>query len=96
MGPVDHAVPVLTVTRPDGKLEAMLFGYACHPTTLNFTKWCGDYPGFAQTRAGEEPSRRHGNVRQHVRRRSEPAAPPQRGIMPALRPHAGRRAWKRP
>lgn len=47
-GPVDHSVPVLTVTRPDGKLVAVLFGYACHPTTLSFTKWCGDYPGFAQ------------------------------------------------
>jgi neutral ceramidase len=47
-GPVDHAVPVMTVTRPDTKLEAVLFGYACHPTTLSFTKWCGDYPGFAQ------------------------------------------------
>lgn len=48
VGPVDHSVPILTVTRPDGKLAAILFGYACHPTTLNFTKWCGDYPGFAQ------------------------------------------------
>lgn len=48
IGPVDHSVPVLTVTRPNGKLEAVLFGYACHPTTLSFTKWCGDYPGFAQ------------------------------------------------
>lgn len=47
-GPVDHAVPVLTVTRPDGSLYAVLFGYACHPTTLSFTTWCGDYPGFAQ------------------------------------------------
>lgn len=47
-GPVDHNVPVLTVTRPDGKLAAVLFGYACHPTTLNFFTWCGDYPGFAQ------------------------------------------------
>lgn len=47
-GPVDHAVPVLTVTRPDGKLDAVLFGYACHPTTLSFLTWCGDYPGFAQ------------------------------------------------
>jgi hypothetical protein len=46
-GPVDHAVPVLTVTR-DQSLIAILFGYACHPTTLNFNKWCGDYPGFAQ------------------------------------------------
>ncbi len=31
-----------------GELAAILFGYACHPTTLNFTTWCGDYPGFAQ------------------------------------------------
>lgn len=48
VGPVDHDVPVMTVTRPDGKLDAILFGYACHPTTLNFLTWCGDYPGFAQ------------------------------------------------
>lgn len=48
VGPVDHAVPVLTVTRPDGTLDTVLFGYACHPTTLSFTTWCGDYPGFAQ------------------------------------------------
>ena len=47
-GPVDHSVPVMTVTRSDGCLEAILFGYACHPTTLNFLTWCGDYPGFAQ------------------------------------------------
>jgi neutral ceramidase len=47
-GPVDHTVPVMTVTRPDKGLVAILFGYACHPTTLSFTKWCGDYPGFAQ------------------------------------------------
>jgi neutral ceramidase len=47
-GPVDHAVPVLTVTRTDGELAAILFGYACHPTTLSFMQWCGDYPGFAQ------------------------------------------------
>ncbi len=48
VGPVDHTVPVMTVTRPDGRLEAILFGYACHPTTLSFLTWCGDYPGFAQ------------------------------------------------
>ncbi len=48
VGPVDHSVPVLKVTRPDGTLEAILFGYACHPTTLSFLTWCGDYPGFAQ------------------------------------------------
>lgn len=48
VGPVDHSVPVLTVTRPDKSLAAILFGYACHPTTLSFLTWCGDYPGFAQ------------------------------------------------
>ena len=47
-GPVDHNVPVLTVTRPDGAPAAILFGYACHPTTLSFNTWNGDYPGFAQ------------------------------------------------
>ncbi|MBI5688172.1 MAG: neutral/alkaline non-lysosomal ceramidase N-terminal domain-containing protein [Verrucomicrobia bacterium] len=47
-GPVDHAVPVMTVSDAQGKLLVMLFGYACHPTTLSFTQWCGDYPGFAQ------------------------------------------------
>ena len=48
VGPVDHSVPIMTVTRPEGRLEAILFGYACHPTTLSFLTWCGDYPGFAQ------------------------------------------------
>lgn len=47
-GPVDHDVPVLRVERPDGKLRAVLFGYACHNTTLSFYQFCGDYAGFAQ------------------------------------------------
>jgi hypothetical protein len=47
-GVVDHTVPVLAVRGPDGGLRAVLFGYACHPTTLSFNQWCGDYPGFAQ------------------------------------------------
>jgi len=47
-GPVDHDVPVLRVTRPDGTPLAILFGYACHPTTLSLMTWNGDYPGFAQ------------------------------------------------
>jgi hypothetical protein len=47
-GATDHTVPVLTVTRPDGRLDAILFGYACHPTTLATTTASGDYPGFAQ------------------------------------------------
>jgi neutral ceramidase len=47
-GPVEHSVPVLKVTGANNKVIAILFGYACHPTTLSFTRWCGDYPGFAQ------------------------------------------------
>lgn len=47
-GPVDHAVPVLAIYLPDGALKSVLFGYACHNTTLAFDQWCGDYAGFAQ------------------------------------------------
>ena len=47
-GPVDHDVPVLRVSAPDGALRAVLFGYACHCTTMAYYKWCGDYAGFAQ------------------------------------------------
>ncbi len=47
-GPVDHDVPVLAVRDPDGKLRAVVFGYACHSTVLSFYQWSGDYPGFAQ------------------------------------------------
>jgi hypothetical protein len=47
-GPVDHDVPVLRVASPAGKLRAIVFGYACHNTTLQFYQWCGDYAGFAQ------------------------------------------------
>ncbi len=49
-GPIDHDVPVLKVTGMDGKSRCILFGYACHNTTLvetNF-KINGDYAGFAQ------------------------------------------------
>ncbi len=47
-GPFDHDVPVLAVRSKKGKLIGVLFGYACHATTMSFNKWCGDYPGFAQ------------------------------------------------
>jgi neutral ceramidase len=49
-GPSDYDVPVLRVSAPDGKLRAVLFGYACHNTTLTgeFYQVSGDYAGFAQ------------------------------------------------
>jgi hypothetical protein len=53
-GPVDHDVPVLRVTDPDGRLRAVVFGYACHNTTMPFYRWCGDYAGFAQAYVEEK------------------------------------------
>jgi neutral ceramidase len=47
-GPVDHAVPVLSVHDADAALRALVFGYACHNTTMDFRKWLGDYAGYAQ------------------------------------------------
>lgn len=49
-GPVDHDVPVLRIAAPDGKVRAVLFGYACHNTTLGGDRYKinGDYAGFAQ------------------------------------------------
>jgi len=50
-GPVDPQVPVLAVSDTTGIHKAVLFGYACHGTTLkneNYYKICGDYMGFAR------------------------------------------------
>jgi hypothetical protein len=47
-GPFDHDVPVLAVRDLAGRLQAVVFGYACHATTLAEFEWCGDYPGYAQ------------------------------------------------
>jgi hypothetical protein len=48
-GPVDRRVPVLRVDAPNG-LRAIVFGYACHNTTLqpDFVEFHGDYAGVAQ------------------------------------------------
>ncbi len=48
VGPVDYSVPTLAVRDLDGKLKTVVFGYACHSTTLSDQLWSGDYPGFAQ------------------------------------------------
>jgi neutral ceramidase len=47
-GPVDHEVPVLKVLAENDELRGVLFGYACHNTTLSFYRFCGDYAGYAQ------------------------------------------------
>ena len=47
-GPNDYSVPVIKAEDLDGNLIAIIFGYACHPTTLSINKFSGDYPGFAQ------------------------------------------------
>jgi neutral ceramidase len=49
-GTADRSIPVLRVDTPDGKLRAVLFGTACHNTTLTDKDYmvCGDYAGYAQ------------------------------------------------
>jgi neutral ceramidase len=48
-GPTDADVRVLRVEASDGRVRALLFGYACHNTTLtgDFYQTSGDYAGFA-------------------------------------------------
>ena len=55
-GPVDHQVPVIRVTAPDGRVRAILFGYACHNTTLTgeFYQLSGDYAGVAEAQLETE------------------------------------------
>ncbi|MBI3945656.1 MAG: hypothetical protein HY321_07045 [Armatimonadetes bacterium] len=48
---IDPDVPVLRVLDPEGRARAVLFGYACHPTTaaLRMMNLVGtDYPGYAR------------------------------------------------
>ena len=45
-GPVDQDVPVLAVREPDGKLRAVVAGYACHATVLSDYQIGGDWPGY--------------------------------------------------
>ena len=50
LGPVDRTVHVLRVDGLDGGLKAIVFGYACHNTTLppTIVQYHGDYAGVAQ------------------------------------------------
>jgi hypothetical protein len=51
-GPTDESVPILCVRGSGGKPVAILFGYACHNTTLrpDMMKIDADYAGYAQDR----------------------------------------------
>ncbi len=54
-GPVDHDVPVLRIESSAGQLMALVFGYACHNTSLGPTlEFNGDYAGFAQRKLEQE------------------------------------------
>lgn len=55
-GHVDDRVPVLRVESEDGRLRAVLFGCACHNTTLRGRNYkiSGDYAGWAQRRLERE------------------------------------------
>ncbi len=46
-GPVDHALPLLRVTDPAGKVRGVVVNYACHCTTLggDFNRVHGDWAG---------------------------------------------------
>jgi hypothetical protein len=49
-GVVDHDVPVMMIETRREKLRGVVFGYACHNTTLTgeHYQFSGDYAGFAQ------------------------------------------------
>jgi neutral ceramidase len=55
-GLVDRSVPVLAVKDAEGKLAAIVFGAACHNTTLggDNLRVSGDYAGFAQYHIEEQ------------------------------------------
>jgi neutral ceramidase len=55
-GPVDRSVPVLRVDDPNGQARVVLFGCACHCTTLTQDNYAisGDFAGFAQELVQEQ------------------------------------------
>lgn len=86
LGPVDPAVPVLAIERPGGSLAGLLFGYACHNTTLvaSFVQYHGDYAGVAQA----ELERRHpGVVAMFVQGCGADANPNPRGTLELAEEH---------
>ena len=101
-GPVDHSLPVLRATDAAGKVKAVLFGYACHCTTLGgeFNKICAEWAGYAcdeieRQSPGRDRARHH---RLRGRRQSRASAQPRRR-QAARRRRGGRevdRLWSSP
>jgi neutral ceramidase len=85
-GPVDDSVPVLRVDATDGSPLALVFGYACHNTTLqdSFVQYHGDYAGVAQAAL----ERRHpGTVAMFVAGCGGDANPMPRGTLELVDTH---------
>ena len=46
-GPVDHDLPLLSITEPNGKVRGLWLSYACHCVVLSDFKVSGDWAGYA-------------------------------------------------
>ncbi len=88
---VDHCVPILKIVRNDGTLRGIVYGYACHATTLDssFNRVCGDWPGYAS----ENCERKHpGTVALALIGCAGDANPEPRGKLDFARMHGARLA----
>jgi neutral ceramidase len=85
-GLVDRSVPVLRIDGADGKPRAVLFGYACHNTTLSQTDYMvsPDYAGYAQRFVQEKLG---GTQAMFVSGLGAAANPYPRGSIPIAREH---------
>jgi neutral ceramidase len=85
LGPVDHTVHVLRVDGADG-LKAVVFGYACHNTTLppTIVQFHGDYAGVTQATLEE---RHRGATAMFVAGCGADANPAPRGTMELVNAH---------
>jgi len=85
-GPVDQTVHVLRVDGPDGAPRAIVFGYACHNTTLpaTFVRFHGDYAGVAQAALEE---RHRGAIAMFVAGCGADANPSPRGTTELVQAH---------
>ena len=86
LGPVDHTVHALRVDRFDGGLRGVVFGYACHNTTLPPTvvQYHGDYAGVAQSTLEQ---RHPGAIAMFVAGCGADANPTPRGTMELVNAH---------